>query len=164
MCLVLNVETHRQKDSLWNVYLMSSVVREHTGATCNCSNCSSMFICYYILCHSDLTGDFEVIKLCDFGVVVPLKTDGEIDTEAGAEYVGTLPWCAPEVLCNNGLTPITNKADIFSFGLVLWEMITLSPPHLDDSLTEDSNIDIVTDDTMASSMVNAYGKLWALTS
>lgn len=143
---------------------MACVVREHTGATCNCSNFSSMFICYNILCHSDLTGDFEVIKLCDFGVVVPLKTNGEIDTEAGAEYVGTLPWCAPEVLHNDGLTPVTNKADIFPFGLVLWEMITLCPPHLDESLTEDSNTDIVTDDSMASSVVNAYGKFWALTS
>jgi len=143
---------------------MSCVVRESTGATCSCSNFSSMFVCYYVLCLSDLTGDFEVIKLCDFGVVVPLKTNGEIDTEAGAEYVGTLPWSAPEVLCNDGLTSITNKADIFAFGLVLWEMIALCPPHLDESLTEDSNIDTVTDDTMASSMVNAYGKFWTLTS
>lgn len=147
-----------------NVYLMSCVVGEHTGATCNCSDFSIMFIHCYVLCSSDLTGDFEVIKLCDFGVVVPLKTDGEIDTEAGAEYVGTLPWSAPEVLRNDGLTPITNKADIFSFGLVLWEMIALCPPHLDESLTENSDIDTATDDTMASSMANAYGKFWDLTS
>ena len=120
-------------------------------------------MCCYVLCHSELTGDFEVIKLCDFGVVVPLKTNGEIDVEAGAEYVGTLIWSAPEVLHNDGLTPITNKADIFSFGLVLWEMITLSPPHLDESLMEDSSIDTSTDDTIARSMVNAYGKFWALT-
>jgi len=123
-----------------------------------------MFIRYYVLCHSDLTGDFEVIKLCDFGVVVPLKTNGEIDTDAEAEYVGTLPWSAPEVLRNDGVTPVTNKADIFPFGLVLWEMIALCTPHPDESLTEDSNNDIVTDDTMASSMFNAYGKFWALTS
>jgi serine/threonine protein kinase len=117
-----------------------------------------MFTCYCVLCHSDLTGDFEVIKLCDFGVAVPLKANGEIDTEAGSEYVGTVLWSAPEVLRKDGLTPITNKADMFSYGLVLWEMIALCPPHLDESLTDDSSIDTATDDTMERSMVNAYGK------
>jgi PDZ-binding kinase len=108
---------------------------------------------------SDVTGDFEIIKLCDFGVVIPLKTNGEIDTEAGAEYVGTLPWTAPEVLRTDGVTPITNKTDIFSFGLVLWEMIALSPPHIEVSLMEDSCIDTGTGDAMAMDTVDArYGK------
>jgi PDZ-binding kinase len=110
------------------------------------------------LCYSDLTGDFEVIKLCDFGVAVPLKENGEMDTDAGAEYVGTALWSAPEVLREDGLTPITNKADMFSYGLVLWEMIALHPPHLDESLTEESDVDTATDGAMERSVVNAYGK------
>lgn len=96
------------------------------------------------LLHGDLKsrnvlvkGDFEVTKLCDFGVSIPLKANGEMDVDMGLEYVGTAPWCAPEVLCDDGLTPITAKADIFSFGLVLWEMITLRMPHFDESLIED---------------------------
>ena len=32
--------------------------------------------------------------------------------------------------------PITNKSDMWSYGLVLWEMIALSPPHVD--CTDDS--------------------------
>jgi PDZ-binding kinase len=107
------------------------------------------------LCHSDLTGDFEVIKLCDFGVAVPLKANGEMGTEAGAEYVGTLLWSAPEVLRQDGLIPITNKADMFSYGLVLWEMIALRPPHLDESLTEESSVDTASDDTMERSVDTA---------
>jgi serine/threonine protein kinase len=104
-----------------------------------------------ILC-SDFTGDFEVTKLCDFGVSVPLKANGEMDVDVGQEYVGTAPWCAPEVLRNDGLTPITAKTDIFSFGLVLWEMITLRLPHFDESLTED-------DDESGSSVTDLrYGK------
>lgn len=57
-------------------------------------------------------------------------------------YVGTGAWCAPETLLDG---PVTDKADIFSLGLLIWEMLTLKVPHtdsiLDFSLTEsfDSN-------------------------
>lgn len=45
-----------------------------------------------------------------------------------AEYVGTEPWNSKEVLEGG---EITDKADIFSYGLTLWEMMTLSMPHLE---------------------------------
>lgn len=45
-----------------------------------------------------------------------------------AEYIGTEPWKPKEALEKDGI--ITDKADIFSFGLTLWEMMTLSIPHL----------------------------------
>lgn len=45
-----------------------------------------------------------------------------------AEYVGTEPWNSKEVLEEG---EITDKADIFSYGLTLWEMMTLSVPHLE---------------------------------
>lgn len=37
--------------------------------------------------------------------------------------------------------PVTNAADIWAYGLVLWEMIALVPPHvrgLDDESTDES--------------------------
>lgn len=48
------------------------------------------------------------------------------DTEA--HYIGTEPWKPKEAL-EDGL--ITDKADIFAYGLTLWEMMTLSVPHLE---------------------------------
>lgn len=45
-----------------------------------------------------------------------------------AHYIGTEPWKPKEALEEDGL--ITDKADIFAFGLTLWEMMTLSIPHL----------------------------------
>lgn len=43
-------------------------------------------------------------------------------------YVGTEPWKPKEALQDDGV--ITDKADIFAFGLTLWEMMTLSVPHV----------------------------------
>lgn len=45
-----------------------------------------------------------------------------------AHYIGTEPWKPKEAL-EDGL--ITDKADIFAYGLTLWEMMTLSVPHLE---------------------------------
>lgn len=74
-----------------------------------------------------IKGDFEVVKLCDLGVCVEIQENGRAQ-----DYTGTLIYNAPEVL-NEGVddVPITAKADIFSLGLVIWEMIMLVPPHAD---------------------------------
>lgn len=47
-----------------------------------------------------------------------------------AEYIGTEPWKPKEALEEEG-GEITDKADIFAFGLTLWEMMTLAMPHLE---------------------------------
>lgn len=77
--------------------------------------------------------NFEIVKLCDFGVSLPLKSDGTLHKIKGCKalYVGTLCWSAPEVLKGEESLGaiITSKADIFSYGLVLWEMMTLSLPN-----------------------------------
>jgi len=84
--------------------------------------------------------NFEIVKLCDFGVSLPLKSDGTLNRIKGnrAIYVGTPSWSAPEVLkgeeCLGAV--ITSKADIFSFGLVLWEMMTLSLPNMSTALED----------------------------
>lgn len=45
-----------------------------------------------------------------------------------ANYIGTEPWKPKEALEEE---EITDKADIFAFGLTLWEMMTLAMPHLE---------------------------------
>ncbi|XP_015181343.1 PREDICTED: lymphokine-activated killer T-cell-originated protein kinase [Polistes dominula] len=73
-----------------------------------------------------VSNDLKKVKLCDFGVSVPLTETLELkDTKF--RYVGTECWSAPEVLETG---PITDKCDIWSYGLILWEMIALSPPHV----------------------------------
>lgn len=112
-----------------------------------------------LLLHSDIKSynvlvinNFDVCKLCDFGVTLPLTKTGELDIEKanGALYEGTPCWSAPEV--SYELPQITTKVDIYAFGLVIWEMIALQPPVTgnyfdqtdsflsDNSLTENSVI------------------------
>lgn len=99
-----------------------------------------------LILHGDLKsfnvlvkGDFEACKLCDFGVSLPLNKDGFLDTEkkADAQYVGTGIWSAPEVL-EEDVTLISSKADIFSFGLVVYEAISLLPPHTFEGMKDES--------------------------
>ncbi|XP_017788977.1 PREDICTED: lymphokine-activated killer T-cell-originated protein kinase, partial [Habropoda laboriosa] len=84
--------------------------------------------------------DYKIVKLCDFGVSLPLTDSLEIDTSKGNfVYVGTECWSAPEIIFEDG--PTTNKADIWACGLVVWEMIALSPPHVDSSEMDESCLD-----------------------
>jgi len=104
-----------------------------------------------LLMHCDLKsyniliqGDFEICKICDFGVCLPVTKNGDLDKRKapGAEYIGTKAWCAPEVL--GYPQDISTKADIYSFGLVIWEMIALCPPiseDVADNISKCSNMD-----------------------
>lgn len=119
-----------------------------------------------LLLHADIKSynvliknDFDICKLCDFGVCIPLKVDGGADTaklDAGRQYVGTQCWSAPEML--KMPQEITAKADIFSFGLVLWEMLALTiPPQLADENSAsdlDESIEIPTRSTVRPDLPN----------
>lgn len=78
-------------------------------------------------CNVVIRGDFEMVKICDVGVSLFLDENMKV-SDPKAEYIGTEPWNSKEVLEGG---EITDKADIFSFGLTLWEMMTLSMPHLE---------------------------------
>ncbi|KFZ57918.1 Lymphokine-activated killer T-cell-originated protein kinase, partial [Podiceps cristatus] len=81
-----------------------------------------------------IKGDFEAIKICDVGLSMPLDENMTV-SDPDMCYIGTEPWKPKEALQEDGV--ITDKADIFAFGLTLWEMMTLSVPHL--NLSEDSD-------------------------
>jgi tetratricopeptide (TPR) repeat protein len=89
-----------------------------------------------------VTGD-GVLKVTDFGLVRVFTDEGgqkEKDRKADRAYteweegslatswagVGTYPYTAPEQLLNE--EKVTTSADIYSFGAMLYEMLTGSPP------------------------------------
>ena len=50
-------------------------------------------------------GEFDEIKLCDFGVTLPLEADGTVSQEGGKnQYIGTEPWSAKEVIEEETIT------------------------------------------------------------
>lgn len=102
------------------------------------------------LLHGDLKSynvlvkaDFAVCKLCDFGVSLPLDADGFVDVQSrpDAQYVGTPLWCAPEALLDDNVSNVSAKADVFSFGLVIFECVALVPPHT-NSIGDDEELEV----------------------
>nr|XP_056708471.1 lymphokine-activated killer T-cell-originated protein kinase [Euleptes europaea] len=104
-----------------------------------------------------IKGAFESIKICDVGVSLPLDENMMV-SDPEAHYIGTEPWKPKETLEEDGI--ITDKADIFAFGLTLWEMMTLSIPHLTlpgDEEVSDEDASFDEDDFDESAYYDALG-------
>ncbi|CAL5341439.1 unnamed protein product [Camellia sinensis] len=67
----------------------------------------------------------KVVKVADFGIARFQNQGGVMTAETG-----TYRWMAPEVINHQ---PYDQKADIFSFAIVLWELVTAKVPY--DTMT-----------------------------
>ncbi|XP_078740998.1 mitogen-activated protein kinase kinase kinase 13-like isoform X2 [Lampetra fluviatilis] len=65
----------------------------------------------------------DKVKISDFGTSKEMS-----DKSTKMSFAGTVAWMAPEVIRNE---PVSEKVDIWSFGVVLWELLTGEVPYRD---------------------------------
>ena len=70
-----------------------------------------------------LIDEHGTVKIADFGVARLLDTEGVMTAETG-----TYRWMAPEIIEHK---PYDQQADVYSFGIVLWELLTCQVPYSD---------------------------------
>jgi tetratricopeptide (TPR) repeat protein/TolB-like protein len=73
------------------------------------------------------------VKILDFGLARLLTAGDDSDTDTGNLTVaGTLPYVSPEEL--SGVPALDNRSDLYSFGVMLYEMATGKRPHSETSV------------------------------
>ncbi|KAG6516173.1 hypothetical protein ZIOFF_026622 [Zingiber officinale] len=66
-----------------------------------------------------------LIQVCDFGL-----SKMKLHTMVSGGVRGTLPWMAPELLYISS-NKVSEKIDVYSFGIVMWEILTGKEPYED---------------------------------
>ncbi|KAL3639396.1 hypothetical protein CASFOL_017303 [Castilleja foliolosa] len=84
-------------------------------------NCTPMIVHRDLKSPNLLVDRNWVVKVCDFGLS-RMKHSTFLSSRSTA---GTAEWMAPEVLRNE---PSNEKCDVFSFGVILWELCTMRQP------------------------------------
>ncbi|ALC47645.1 maker248, partial [Drosophila busckii] len=65
-----------------------------------------------------LTDDYSILKICDFGLVKSVASKN-------TELIGSIPYRAPEIY---NTKEYDEKCDVYSFGIVLWEVMSQKKP------------------------------------
>ena len=64
----------------------------------------------------------SVVKIADFG----LARKKAVQNDGKMTHVGTPFWAAPEMITH---AAYSEKADVYSFGIVLWELVAREDPY-----------------------------------
>lgn len=93
--------------------------------------------------HRDLSPDNLMItedkqgqkrfKIIDLGLARTLEPDANHEITQVGMFMGKLKYCSPEQASPTGSDGLDRRSDLYSFGLVLYEMITGLPPFESDS-------------------------------
>ena len=92
-------------------------------------------------CHKDFHSgnilcDYDTPVISDFGLCHPLGQSYSNDSDN--ELYGVLPFIAPEILRKRCNKEFTTAADIYGFGMLMFEIINGAPPFADMEFDEQS--------------------------
>jgi serine/threonine protein kinase len=68
------------------------------------------------------------LKIIDLGLARTLEADSNFEITQVGMFMGKLQYCSPEQAGASGNQPLDARSDLYSLGLVLYEMITGMPP------------------------------------
>ena len=80
-------------------------------------------------CNVLLSSD-NTSKICDFGTARVLQ-----HTTAMSKAVGSLIWMAPEILEKQTGRVLSKACDVYSYGIVLWELLMCGLPYVSEGLS-----------------------------
>src|SRR5690606_13739675 len=70
------------------------------------------------------------VKVADFGIAQAIAPDKDADLTQAGSVLGTAAYFSPEQAQGKGLDP---RSDLYSLGVVLYEMLTTRPPFTADT-------------------------------
>ena len=73
------------------------------------------------------------IKISDFGLSQIISKDIK---NSGLNGVGSVQWMAPEILQNNNSENFDEKVDVYSFGIIIWEIYARIQPYKDMNVSQ----------------------------
>lgn len=73
------------------------------------------------------------LKIIDLGLARTLERDPSHEITQVGMFMGKLQYCSPEQASPSGSEGLDRRSDLYSFGLVLYEMITGLPPFESES-------------------------------
>ena len=79
--------------------------------------------------------------MTDFGLA---KTKLHTQTNTAVNILGTIPWTAPEYLLVKRKQERNEKGDVYSFGVIVWELVTRKTPWIEEEYSGEDIKDAVT--------------------
>jgi serine/threonine protein kinase len=83
------------------------------------------------------------VKISDFGLANTKQSMTATNTPSNV--LGSVPWAAPEYLTIKRKSERNEKGDVFSFGVILWELVTRDTPWKTENISLDDIKELVLD-------------------
>ena len=113
------------------------------------------------------SNEHVIIKIGDFGLSQIVSKNNK---NPGLKGIGSVQWMAPETLQSNTLDNLSEKVDVYSFGIIIWEMYARTQPYKNMTISQvvnyvcnengKPNCDLIKKDEMPKGLFELMEKCW----